>query len=72
MNHITLRNIAGTYRSLGSIRGNPGDTLRDITLENIDVNLTDENFAVGQVDNLILKNVTVNGHPAVPSAAHEP
>ena len=62
---ITLRNITGSYRALGTLRGNPGDTLRDITLENIDVTLTEEKFTPGPVENLILKNVRVNGRPFV-------
>jgi alpha-L-rhamnosidase len=61
VNNITLRNIRGEYRTLGVLRGNPGDTLRDITLENIDVRLADEKFAPGPVENLVLKNVVVNG-----------
>lgn len=69
VNNITLRNLSGTYRTLGQLRGNPGDTLRDITLENIDLKLADEKFTVGRVENLVLKNVVVNGKPfAVPAA----
>jgi polygalacturonase len=63
VNNITLRNLSGTYRTLGQLRGNPGDTLRDITLENIDLKLADEKFTVGRVENLVLKNVIVNGKP---------
>jgi alpha-L-rhamnosidase len=61
VNNVTLRNITGSYRALGVLRGNPGDTLRDITLENIDVKLADETFAPGPVQNLVLKQVVVNG-----------
>jgi polygalacturonase len=68
VNNVTLRNIHGRYRALGSLRGNPGDTLRDITLENIDVQLEDEKFTLGTVQNLVLKNVTVNGKPFRPPA----
>lgn len=69
--NITLRNIRGTYQALGSLRGNPGDTLRDITLENLDLTLADEKFPVGQVENLVLKNVVVNGKPfTVPADRH--
>jgi len=69
VNNITLRNITGRYRTLGTLRGNPGDMLRDITLENIDVRLADEKFALGPVENLVLKNVVVNGRPFVAPAA---
>ena len=63
VNDITLRNIHGTYRTLGILQGNPGDGLRDITLENIDVKLADEKFEPGAVENLVMKNVVVNGRP---------
>jgi alpha-L-rhamnosidase len=63
VNNVTLRNITGSYRALGTLRGNPGDTLRDITLENIDVQLADEKFAPEGVTDLVLRNVTVNGKP---------
>ena len=69
VNNITLRNISGAYRTLGQLRGNPGDTLRDITLENIDIKLADKNFTVGKVENLVLKNVSVNGRPFTAPAA---
>lgn len=63
VNNITLRNITGAYRAFGVLRGNPGDTLRDFTLENVNLTLTDAKLAVGQVENLVLKNVVVNGQP---------
>ncbi|MDI1320636.1 MAG: glycosyl hydrolase family 28 protein [bacterium] len=63
VNNVTLRNITGSYHALGTLRGNAGDTLRDITLENIAVKLADETFAPGPVQNLVLKNVVVNGRP---------
>jgi alpha-L-rhamnosidase len=63
VNNITLRNIRGTYRSLGVLRGNPGDVLQDISLENVAVQLADEKFNVGQIKNFRLNNVVVNGRP---------
>jgi alpha-L-rhamnosidase len=65
VNNITLRNITGQYRTLGALGGNAGDLLRDITLENIDVTLTDDRFRLGPVENLVLKNVRVNGRDFV-------
>ncbi len=61
VNDITIRNVTGTYRTLGMLAGNAGDILRDITLENVDVQLADEKFTLGPVENLVWKNVTVNG-----------
>ncbi|WP_438480228.1 glycoside hydrolase family 28 protein [Oleiharenicola lentus] len=61
VNNITVRNVSGSYRTLGTLRGNPGDVLEDFTLENIAVTLADEKFTVGEIKNLALKNVVVNG-----------
>lgn len=72
VNNVTLRNITGRYRTLGVLGGNAGDVLRDITLENVDVQLADGNFRLGPVENLQLKNVTVNGKPFVPPAVTPP
>ncbi len=60
---ITIKNVSGDYRTLGSLRGNPGDTIRDITLENITLKLDDEKLALGVVTNVVLKNVLVNNKP---------
>jgi alpha-L-rhamnosidase len=68
---ITLRNITGSYRTMGVLRGNPGDLLKDITLENVDVTLADEKFTLGPVENLEIKQVTVNGRPFVLPARSE-
>lgn len=65
VNNITLRNIRGSYRAFGTLRGNPGDVLRDITLENFDVKLDEERLALGATQNLVLKNVVVNKQPYV-------
>ncbi len=69
VNDIVLKNITGSYRMLGALNGNAGDVLRDITLENIDVQLAEERFRLGPVENLVLKNVKVNGKAYVPPAA---
>jgi polygalacturonase len=69
--NITIRNVSGDYRTLGSLRGNPGDTLRNFTLENITLKLEDEKLALGLVTNVTIKNVSVNGKPYVLPAATE-
>jgi len=70
--NITIRNVTGTYRTLGSLRGNYGDTIRDFTLENLALTLTGEELALGVVQRLVLKNVVVNGRPYVLPPAVEP
>ena len=65
VNNVTIRNVTGQYGSFGTVRGNPGDVLRDITLENIDVKLDKDRLQVGAPDALTLKNVIVNGQAYV-------
>jgi polygalacturonase len=69
VNGIVLRNIRGTYGSFGTLRGNAGDVLQDIMLENIDVKLGSargaEQLDLGATENLVFKNVRVNGKPVV-------
>jgi alpha-L-rhamnosidase len=69
ISHVTLRNITGTFGSFGGLRGNPGDTLSDITLENIDVTLADPKLRLGKTENLVFDNVRVNGadYPVPPA-----
>ena len=61
VNDVTIRNVKGEFRSLGTLRGNPEDVIRDVTLENIDVKLSDEKFVLGPTQNLVVKNLRVNG-----------
>jgi alpha-L-rhamnosidase len=61
VNDVTIRNVTGQSRSLGTLQGNKGDTLRDITLENIDLKLANERFAPDAVQDLVFKNVRING-----------
>jgi alpha-L-rhamnosidase len=61
--NITIREVSGSFGALGALGGNPGDTLRDITLENIDVTLGNPDFKPGEIGNLAMKNVKVNGVP---------
>jgi alpha-L-rhamnosidase len=72
VNKITLRNLHGEYGALGTLRGNNGDVLRDITLENFDVKVsTDrvgERLILGATENLVVKNVIVNGKAYTPEA----
>jgi alpha-L-rhamnosidase len=63
VSNITLRNVRGGFHTLGTLGGNPGDTLKNITLENMDLQLVEKDFTPGEVENLLFKNVTVNGAP---------
>jgi polygalacturonase len=62
---VTIRNVTGACRTIGTLRGHAMSELRDVTLENIDLAVTNEKFAPGPVENLVVKNVNVNGKPMV-------
>ena len=59
--NITIRNVSGSYRAFGRLQGNPGDTLRNITLENFRVELKEPVLQQGVVENLVMRQVMVNG-----------
>jgi alpha-L-rhamnosidase len=72
-NHITIRNISGSFGSFGSVRGTVpdpnkgtlGDTLSDFTFENINVTLPPKGATLSrsEVGNFTFNNVVVNGQP---------
>ena len=59
--NITLRNIDINCKTFAVLGLNPGDTLSNFTLENIKIQTKDETFNASVIDNLIFKNVIVNG-----------
>src|SRR5829696_6199685 len=62
--NVTLSNVKGAYGSFGEIQGNPGQTeISDVTLENVDVRLKNEELRAVDVKNLKVRKVTVNGKP---------
>ncbi len=66
VDHVTIRNVHGTYRTFGVLHGNADDTLGDLTLENIAVTLANPAFDLGPTKNLTVNHVVVNGTPYVP------
>jgi alpha-L-rhamnosidase len=72
VNGVTIRNVSGQFRTLGALGGHEKSTISNITLENIDLTLADDRLALGKVENLVLKNVKVNGKDFVLPAAAAP
>lgn len=64
--NVTVRNINGSYGSMGIMRGNPGDTISGITIRDVTLDLAREDFDLGKVQNLRVENVIVNGKPFAP------
>lgn len=67
IDRITLRNVRGSYGSFGTLRGNPGDKLAGILLENIQVSLSiAPRLNLGNAVGLELRHVNINGEPYRP------
>lgn len=62
---MVVRNLTGSVRSLGELRGNQGDLIEKIQLENIQVRSGGDlhTDAAGQLN---CRNVEVNGKPWQP------
>jgi alpha-L-rhamnosidase len=59
--NIVVKNISGSLQSLGELRGNDGDVIENIVLQEIDVEAREARFSVGDVQRLVLEDVRVNG-----------
>lgn len=71
--NVTISNVHGAYGSLGQITGNPGDTISDITLSDVNVTLRSAALRANGVQGLKFTNVIVNGAPvSTPAAAPPP
>lgn len=64
--NVVLRRISGSLATLGDLRGNDGDTLQNITLQQVEVTARQDRLRTGQIDNLLLLNVSVNGRAFQP------
>jgi polygalacturonase len=60
---VTLRDISGALDTLGTLRGNPGDTLERIRLEDLDLQPRDESFPCGILSDSSANRVSINGKP---------
>jgi len=63
VDRVTLANITGTLNSFGRIGGPPKSTVQNVTLQNIDIKLSQPAVVIKQVKNLKLDNVKINGVP---------
>ncbi|MGN6369169.1 MAG: glycoside hydrolase family 28 protein [Phycisphaerae bacterium] len=68
--NVTLSSITGRFRSIGTIQANPGDTVENITFQNIDIQ-ADPRALITDVKNLKVENVKLNGQPWTPPGANQ-
>ncbi|MGD1031408.1 MAG: glycosyl hydrolase family 28 protein [Opitutaceae bacterium] len=72
VDQIVIRNVTGKFGQIGSLRGTAGDSIGEVSLENIDATVANPTFSLGPVKNMTLKNVVVNGRPYELPPAQEP
>ncbi|QDU55506.1 glycoside hydrolase family 28 protein [Aeoliella mucimassa] len=63
--NVVIRNLTGNVRSLGELRGNEGDVIRNLTIENVDLSTEKPGFRIGDVEGLVAKQAFVDGKPLV-------
>jgi len=64
--HLAIRNLSGTLRSLGELRGNQGDLLENISLENLALSAGRGSLRIGTVHLVaaVLKYACTEARPA--------
>jgi len=61
--NVVVRNVTGSVESLGELRGNQGDAIENILLENIDLTARRPRLRTDHADAIHLENVEINGQP---------
>jgi alpha-L-rhamnosidase len=59
--NVTISGVKGSCTSLGTMRGNKGNVIENVTLENIDIKTTSPKPNFSEVKNLVVKDVKING-----------
>ncbi len=62
VNNLILRNIDIQCESIGDLRGNKGDVISNIKLQDVNIRPDINRFNMGNVDGIIYDNVTINGN----------
>lgn len=63
VNNVVLRKLSGSVVTLGELRGNQGDVIRNVLLEEIDLKAERAELRVGKVEGLFTHDVLINGEP---------
>jgi polygalacturonase len=63
--NLVVRNLHGSVRSLGELRGNKGDLIENVTLENISLTTEREKLRTDFADEITTVDVEINGKPLV-------
>lgn len=61
--NVTIQGVKGSCTTVGSVRGNKGNVIENVTIEDVDLKTTGAKPDLAAVRNLVLKNITINGEP---------
>ena len=61
VNGVTMSAITGSAVSFGTIDGPARSTVENVTLENMDLRIARPDYVIRDVQNLVVKNVRING-----------
>ena len=64
--NVTIEHITGIAGGFGRIKGPAKATIRNVTLKEIDLTLTNPKVTIEQVEGLTIENVKINGEPLAP------
>jgi polygalacturonase len=64
---LTVRNVTGSFRSLGELRGNPGDLIDQVALAESDITADTLRLLLGEDQSLDCSSVRVNGQSFQPT-----
>jgi alpha-L-rhamnosidase len=59
--NVSVSNITGSFGGFGSIAPGSGDTIEQLTFENIDLTVASATARITGVKDLVIKNVKLNG-----------
>ena len=64
VNNLILKNFDVQCRTIGDLRGNPGDVISNVKLINVNLIPDDNTFKMGNIDGMSYENVTISGEKA--------
>jgi alpha-L-rhamnosidase len=66
---VTVRNVRGSFRTLGELRGNAGDEITDVVVEHVDVTAETPRLTMADDQLITWRRVMVNGAAYPPASA---
>lgn len=61
--NVLVKNVRGSFQSLGELRGNEGDEISNVLLQDIEIEAASPRLRLGDEDSIHYDDVVVNGEP---------